>query len=268
MAFFDTQMADHVPATRLGAYEGFKSLSVAAAALTVIIAGLLAIYPRMFGAEPTWLKPFKFAVSFAVLFATLAFLTQKLSHAHRFGLVAGPAVFAGGAAFLFEVALIVGQAARVESALFAESAAFREMMCRLMRAGAAAPMASIFAVGALVLIDRAAGIGRATRLPIVLGAVVTVVPKDGSAANLQATGGRFIGQPSPRAVVIPILGWSMKVGDLRSTHFLSLHAMQVIPLIGCTPADADMRPLWSGRRPRSIAFSPLSCSFMRSTARR
>ena len=242
MAFLDIQNIPRLPVTRFDGYEWFKSLTVAPAALTIIVGGLMAIDPRMLGAELTWLKPFKFAISFAVLFATLAVFTKQLSHENRFGAVVAGAIALCGAAFLFEIAYIIAQAARVELSHFNESSAFHETMYGLMGLGATSLMMSIFAVGVLVVIDRRASIGPATRLSIVLGAVMTAVLTSWIGGELAGNGGRFIGTPSPTGAKIPLLGWSMEVGDLRPAHFLSLHALQVIPLLGW----------WVDRRKSSI----------------
>jgi hypothetical protein len=43
--------------------------------------------------------------------------------------------------------------------------------------------------------------------------------------------GHFIGTPVTGAVV-PIMGWSREVGDLRVAHFLAMHALHAVPLIG------------------------------------
>lgn len=245
MAFIDTHIMDRLPVTRFDSYEGFKSLAVASASLTIILAGLMIIDPRMLGTEMTWLKPFKFAVSFAVLFGTLALFTRQLSQGHRYGLIATGSVAASGAAFLFEMAYIIGQAARLEHSHFNDSTPFNEAMYGLMGLGASMLMASIFAVGALVLLDRSASIGRATRLSIVLGAVITAVLTTWIGGEL-AGNGRFIGTPSADAAVIPFLGWSMEVGDLRPAHFLSLHALQFLPLFGwyIDRRGFDVRLVW------------------------
>jgi hypothetical protein len=247
MAFLDTQIIQRIPVTWFDGYAGFKSLTVASAALTIIVGGLMAIDPRMLGTELTWLKPFKFAVSFAVLFATLALFTKQLSHKNRFGLVAVCAVTLCGAAFLFEMAYIVAQAARVELSHFNESSPFHERMYGLMGLGATSLMVSIFAIGALTLIDRAANIGPAMRLSIILGALITALLTSWIGGELAGNGGRFVGTPSPTGATIPLFGWSMEVGDLRPAHFLSLHALQVIPLIGwwVDRRGASVRIVWS-----------------------
>lgn len=232
MAFLDTDFVHRVPVTRFDGYRGFLNLTWASAALIVITGGLLLLDPRLLGDEPTWLKPFKFAISFAALFATLAIFTKTLSEANRYGVIVIGAVLACAAAFLFEMAYMMGQAARVELSHFNESSPFHEMMYGLMGVGATALMASIAAVGALVLLDKSASIGSATRLSIVLGALITAVLTSWIGGELAGNGGRFVGTPSVGGPTVPIVGWSMEVGDLRPAHFLSLHALQVVPLIG------------------------------------
>lgn len=62
--------------------------------------------------------------------------------------------------------------------------------------------------------------------------MITAVLTSWIGGKLAGNGGRFIGTPSPEAATLPFFGWSMGVRDLRPAHFLSLHALQVIPLIG------------------------------------
>ncbi len=232
MAFLDTNIIQRIPVTRYDGYEGFKSLTAASLALTVITGAMLFLDPRTLGEELTWLKPFKFAISFAMLFGTLALFTKQLSFENRYGLAAISAVVACSAAFLFEMAYMMAQAARVELSHFNESSEFHEVMYGLMGVGATSLMASIFTIGMLILFDRGASIGRSTRLAIILGAVITAVLTSWIGGELAGNGGRFIGTPTVDGPKLPLLGWSMEVGDLRPAHFLSLHALQVIPLIG------------------------------------
>jgi hypothetical protein len=42
--------------------------------------------------------------------------------------------------------------------------------------------------------------------------------------------GRYVGVHPDGGAVIPLMGWSAVVGDLRPSHFLALHAMQALPL--------------------------------------
>ena len=45
----------------------------------------------------------------------------------------------------------------------------------------------------------------------------------------------FVGTPTTGAAV-PLMGWSLAVGDLRVSHFFATHAMHVVPLAVLTIA--------------------------------
>ena len=73
--------------TRFDAARAFIALTLAAIVLLVICLGLMTFDPRQIGAELTWTKPTKFAVSFAVLFLTQALVLRQLSAHWRFNLI-------------------------------------------------------------------------------------------------------------------------------------------------------------------------------------
>jgi hypothetical protein len=66
---------------------------------------------------------------------------------------------------------------------------------------------------------------------------------------MSAGTGHHVGTPSAGAATLPLVGWSAEVGDLRPAHFLSLHAMQALPLLGLwlDRRGAGARPVaWAG----------------------
>ncbi len=111
-------------------------------------------------------------------------------------------------------------------------------MYTLMGIGAVALVLGIGVVGVLAWRDRAARFGPALRLGVGLGFVLSAGLTFVIAGYLGGNGSHFVGTPSPGAAAVPWLGWSLEVGDLRPAHFLALHAMQALPLLG----------LWLDRR--------------------
>jgi len=101
--------------------------------------------------------------------------------------------------------------------------------------------------GVVVWRDRAADLGPALRQAIAYGFVLTFVLTMITAMTLGGMDGHHVGLPGPDAATIPLFGWSAAVGDLRPSHFLALHAMQVLPLAG----------LWIDRRGLRADVMPL-----------
>ncbi|MFN8704309.1 MAG: hypothetical protein ACK5XB_22015 [Rhodospirillales bacterium] len=230
-------------------YDGarlFGRLAAAAAGSTFLTLGMLAFDDRTLDAENVWLKPLKFSVSFAVLFATLGFVAHKLSDPWRASWTVVAAAIASAAALVFEMVYIVAQAARREASHFNESTPFHALMYGLMGVGASTLMAAIALVGIVAWLDRGARLGKGVRLGVGLGFLLTAVMTSWVAGELAGNGGRYVGLPSDTHARIPFLGWSREVGDLRPAHFFALHAMQVLPAAGYAldKCRASTRALW------------------------
>jgi hypothetical protein len=93
-------------------------------------------------------------------------------------------------------------------------------------------VAGIAAVGWLAGKDREARLGPALREGVRWGFGLSAALTLLTAGYLAGHGGHFVGTPTVDGSVIPVLGWSAEVGDLRPAHFLALHAMQAVPLLG------------------------------------
>jgi hypothetical protein len=193
---------------------------------------------RTLDGADVWLKPGKFALSFVVLYATMALVAERLSAAVREGRVMRITLAVMTIATAGEMAYIAGQAGRGVHSHFSVQTPFTALMYTLMGIGAVALVLGIGVVGVLAWRDRAARFGPALRLGVGLGFVLSAGLTFVIAGYLGGNGSHFVGTPSPGAAAVPWLGWSLEVGDLRPAHFLALHAMQALPLLG----------LWLDRR--------------------
>ncbi|MDX8350649.1 hypothetical protein SLH49_21885 [Cognatiyoonia sp. IB215446] len=220
--------------TRFDAARSFYILAVAAFAFFVCCLGLMAFDPRQFGMELTWTKPTKFAVSFVILFLTQAFVATCLSDRWRFNLVLVVMAVASGCAMVFEMGYMMYQANLLESSHWNEATPFHEMMYGLMGAGATTLMVSALAVGAIAVFDKDAKLDPLMKWGIALGFGLSFVLTFWVAGEMAGGGGRYIGVPTDGGARVPLFGWSREVGDLRPSHFLSLHAMQILPVLALT----------------------------------
>ncbi|MDJ1431170.1 hypothetical protein [Halostagnicola sp. A-GB9-2] len=189
--------------------------------LLIFLVGLGVDY-RTVGGEPVWLKPAKFAASIGLFTGTLAWLTPHLSVPGRFLRLVSWSVAIG---LCIEIVAISGQALRGTESHFNSATAFDAVVYQTM---------GLVIVGVTLLIAwlfvRAARNGfdvhPAFALGITLGGGLFVVGAfEGGvmgALNTNTVGSGY---------TLPVVGWTL-VGDFRVTHFVGLHALQVLPLVG------------------------------------
>lgn len=214
------------------------SLTALSAAMLAVFAAAALLDTRTLDGDDVWLKPAKFALSFVVLYATMALVVERLSAPVREGAGMRATLVVMIVATAVEMAYIAVQAARGVHSHFNLATPFEAAMYTVMGVGAVALVAGIGVVGALAARDRGAELGPGLRAGVGWGFVLSAVLTFVVAGTLGSQGSHFVGTPSPGAAAIPLVGWSAEVGDLRPAHFLALHAMQVLPLLG----------LWLDRR--------------------
>jgi hypothetical protein len=194
-----------------------------------ILAGL---DTRMVLGVSTWLKPTKFAVSLGVHLLTIAFLWSWLLPRIRDGVGGTIIIRLLIATSLFELIYIAYQGALGSGSHYNLATGFSIVMYQLMGVGATILVGATAAAGVAVLVVREAGDGRAMRRAVGFGLVLSGALGLLTGVMLSINGGHFVGIPSAESVVWPFFGWSREVGDLRVSHFIGLHAVQVMPLIG------------------------------------
>lgn len=238
MSLLDAQL----PALRGPAPTQFQTLTVVAVVLGALSILWGGVDTRMVDGAFVWMKPLKFSLSFALLFATIALVEARLSAPVRDGWPLRITGWVMAAAFLSEMAYMMYQGARAEPSHFNVSTPFNQMMYEVvMAAGAVSLVIGVAVIGWIVRRDTAATIGAATRQGIWLGFLLSFVLTMVVAMYLSFQGQHHVGLHPDGAPTLPLVGWSGVTGDLRPAHFLSLHAMQVLPLLG----------LWLDRRGES-----------------
>jgi hypothetical protein len=245
------------------AWSDSAPLTATALLMLFLFAGSMAgvvLDDRLIMGAPAWLKPAKFAISTAIYCGTLAWLFRYIQVWPRFVRLMGWAV----ASILFlEVAIIDIQAARGVASHFNVGEPLDRTLFQIM--GTAIIMAWLASIGIMAALFRQEFDNPAWGWWLRLGIFVTVL---GS-----ATGGLMVTPTPPQLEALrageavgvvgahtvgatdggaglPGVGWSTEHGDLRIPHFLGLHALQILPLIGWL---ISRRPVNRGDRKESSA---------------
>ncbi|XLE10357.1 hypothetical protein QOM21_29385 [Streptomyces sp. Pv4-95] len=218
-------------------YRSLLAFSWGMAALAVAFAVGLIVDDRILVGAPIWLKPFKFAVSFAVYGLTLAWMLSRQTTASRTGRWAAHAVVVSG---LTEMGIIAVQALRGRRSHFNVETPLDQLLFSVMGITIAVLWVATFVIAVILwrarLGDRATD--QAIRLGLLIalaglllgGLMVGPTPEQQAGGDLGTViGAHSVGVPDG-GPAMPLTGWSTTGGDLRIPHFLGMHALQALPL--------------------------------------
>ncbi|MEM9376579.1 MAG: hypothetical protein AAGA72_10185 [Pseudomonadota bacterium] len=178
-----------------------------------------------------WTKPQKFNVSLIVHFATFAILAQLIPQVKRTSKVMTVAALAAVASMLFEQVYMTIQAGRARHSHFNSETNLEIVMYLIM--GVGATILVLTGVVIAVMIWRTRGL-RSSGLVFgsIAGLIVGALSTLAFAGYMSASGSHFVGVHPEGGQTLPFFGWSLETGDLRPAHFVALHCMQSLPLIG------------------------------------
>lgn len=201
-------------------------------ALMVPTLAALMIDDRMLNGISVWIKPLKFQLSVGLYLLTLAWFVGALPEQARHGRAVRVLVVLALAASTFEIGYIMLQAAQGLASHYNVADPFHRLMYTLMGIGAVTLTAVSPALAVLLLRHRPQAWSTAFWLSVLLGLTLTFVLGAGSGSVLSAGNGHWIGGARTDATGVPIFGWSRTGGDLRVAHFLGLHVLQIMPVLG------------------------------------
>jgi hypothetical protein len=219
-----------------GWHRPLMILVAAMAVLTLVTAVGVVADDRVVTGAPVWLKPFKFSVSIVLYGLTLAWMLSLLPPGRT--RLAGRAAVVIAAMLVVEMVVIVGQAARGRTSHYNEATPLDAILWQFMSVAIMVLFVAHFLLGFAVLRSRLADRASATAVRLglalallgMLAAVPMVVP---SAAQVAAgiAGAHSVGI-ADGGPGLPVVGWSTVGGDLRIGHFVGLHGLQALPLLG------------------------------------
>jgi hypothetical protein len=202
-----------------------------------------AVDPSTILGQPAWVKPLKFAISGGIYAFTFLWLLSYVQGWPRFKRFAAGIT---GVALLIETSLIAMQVVRGTASHFNAATLFDATVFGIM-AGFITLIAVLNLALAIVLLGQ--------RLPdpvfawglrwgvlisfagMAVAFLMTAGPTPAQRQQLEAGEPiTFIGAHSvgveDGGPGLPLVGWSTEGGDLRVPHFVGLHGMQLLPLVG------------------------------------
>lgn len=235
-----------------GALAWYRRLWEVNAPLTVVGLGMVVLLvmatfgllldPRTVGGAPLWLKPGKFALSVAVYSFTLLWLLSFVEGRARLVRLVATVT---AAAFGLEMLIITAQAWRGTASHFNVSTPLDAALWSVM--GVAIVALWLMNLLAAILVARQPFDNPAWAWSLRLALAITFIglglgwlmtsPTAQQRASWRAgeavtvVGAHTVGARDGGAG-LPGLAWSTEGGDLRVPHFVGMHALQVLPLVG------------------------------------
>lgn len=229
---------------RLWASNRFVAFAVAFYAILTPVYIIAAILdPRLITNTPAFIKPLKFILSSGIYLATFLYLITLVPGKRRWVQVAASISAIG---LFIENIIITGQAIRGIPSHFNNTTDFDMLLFNIMGG-------TIMLLAVLNLLlgiwfffqrlpDRTIAWGIRTGVLIsfvgmMVAFLMAAQPTPTQLAELEAgarpsaLGAHSVGVEDG-GPGLPFVGWSTEGGDLRIPHFVGLHAMQVLPLLG------------------------------------
>jgi hypothetical protein len=212
------------------------------AALAATLVGL-AVDPRIITGAPAWLKPAKFAASLAIYLFTLAWIFTLIPDWVKTRRIVG---WTTAMTLVLELVIVDAQAWRGTTSHFNVATSFDQVLWMVM--GLAIVVQTATSIAVAVALWRQPFADRALGWALRLGMSITIIgalsggmmtkPTATQLADAQAgrrmtvAGAHTVGAPDDEhGARIPGTGWSAEHGDLRVSHFVGLHSLQVLALI-------------------------------------
>ncbi|MEZ4678676.1 MAG: hypothetical protein R2932_31120 [Caldilineaceae bacterium] len=231
----------------LGKAWRFNRLLTLAGLLHLLLIPVLCIAmvadPKVITGSNGWIKPLKFAISLPIYSFTVTWLLTYIQGRRR---IVQTIANITGVVALTETALITLQVLRGTTSHFNVSTAFDAAVFSTMGT-AITILATVNLITVILLaLQRLDNTVLATAMR--LGALISFVgmmvaflmtsgPTPAQRAALEAGGDATIVGAHSVGVEdggpgLPLLGWSTVGGDLRVPHFVGLHGLQLLPLLG------------------------------------
>ena len=207
-----------------------------------VLAGAALLDPRALPrGEDVWAKPLRFALAFAVQVATLLWLRVQLGATGPRGFAFDLVVRTQAWICLGELLLIAFQGARGVESHFNYATALDRAIFTLMGIGTAGVLLTCLA-GAVAAALRPRPLDLAVAAGLLccaagglVGVWMTFPTPDQAAAlaaGLRPTAIGAAHAAEAGAAALPVFGWKPAGGDWRVAHFLGIHGLQVLPLLG------------------------------------
>lgn len=235
--------------------------------LLASLVGLL-LDPRVVTGAPVWLKPLKFSISIGMYAFTLLWILSFVQ-GRRFwiGLVSVVMLLA----FFVEMVVIITQVLRGTISHFNASTAFDGLLFGMMGLFVLVIWAMNLVAAILLLFQRLPdqAFAWALRLGLLLtlagAGLGTLMTQPTAEQRARMANGERVSIVGAHSVGVadggaglPVTGWSTVGGDLRIGHFVGLHALQALPIVGLLLARGRLRRLGNRRRLALVMIAALS----------
>ncbi|CAN1497456.1 hypothetical protein MCEMSEM23_00382 [Rhabdaerophilaceae bacterium] len=207
-------------------------------AINMMIAAAITLILMVFDARTldghtsVWAKPLKFELSLALHASTLALVCGLFSASHKGSTAMMLIAVVFLAACIVEMGYIIVQGGLGQQSHFNVGTPFHRFMYSMMAFAAIIIVGAAAALGLAVLSDSGFSAPPALKMAILVGLVGGTVLTVITAFTIGGRMSPYVGNIPDFGARMGLTGWSQTSGDLRVSHFLATHMIQIVPVAG------------------------------------